>query len=80
MRLLFVSKSRAQLVKGGRRLRQPCPECHDVTEFREVEIAQKLGAQRAFRCSSCGELFALAPPAAVRERPGEIEADWQLRV
>jgi hypothetical protein len=58
MQLLFVDKARAQSIKGGRTLRRTCPECHAVTVFREVAVLVKpVAPARAFRCSSCTELF-----------------------
>ena len=73
MWLLFHRKGSTKVVSGGRSFTEACPTCQKRTRFDEVEVSEKYGvwfvdvvddAERAFRCSRCGDVFDLKDTGA----------------
>lgn len=94
MWLLFHRKAGTKVVSGGRSFTEACPTCQKRTRFDEVEVSEKYGvwfvdvvddAERAFRCSRCGDVFDLKdhselppaskPVAALPAKPQVTQAD-----
>lgn len=88
MWLLFHRKGSTKVVSGGRSFTEECPTCQRRTRFDEVEVSENYGvwfvdvvkdAERAFRCSRCGDVFDLKDepaPAATRtaSKPAALPA------
>ena len=89
MWLLFHRKGSTKVVSGGRSFTESCPTCQKRTRFDEVEVSAQYGvwfvdvvkdAERAFRCSRCGDVFDLkdddepAPSAAAAARATAVPA------
>jgi hypothetical protein len=84
MRWLLHGNTRTRRVKNGRVLDERCPECREQTRFHEVEVTTSAGAffidvvsstDRAFICSSCGEVFDLRDAGADADAATALPAD-----
>lgn len=90
---LFTGKTRTSVVPGGERMSAPCPVCDELSTFREVEITTSGGVwfvdlvknrERAWRCTTCGEVFDLRdddatarPPLPAPEPPRDLLTELQ---
>ncbi len=93
MWFLFHRKAKTEVVSGGEVLREHCPTCARVTQLVEVEVKESYGVwfvdviddkERAFRCTSCGEVFdrrdnAPAPEQSKWSRVEEMAAEQRKR-
>ena len=68
MWFLLHRKGSTKVVSGGRSFTEACPTCQKRTRFDEVEVSAHYGvwfvdvikdAERAYRCSRCGDVFDL---------------------
>jgi uncharacterized C2H2 Zn-finger protein len=79
MWFLAHRKGSTKVVPDGETFTEACPTCQKRTRFVEVAITSQYGVffvidmikdeERAFRCTSCGDIFDLKDDAAASRAP-----------